>query len=223
VTDPAPEPSSDPLDTTPTRSNPMRGRVVSSGDSPASMGNIANIITVVRILLAPVFVWLMVLDGDQLGVWRWVAGALFILSIATDSVDGFLARSRNLVTDFGKLVDPIADKVLVGAALVALSVIDELWWWVTIVILVREFGITIFRFLMLRDHVIPAGFLGKLKTVVQAVAVSFALVPLWTVLGDWVLWINWTLMGAALVLTVVSGVQYLWDAWRVTRAARNAG
>ncbi|MCS0499315.1 CDP-diacylglycerol--glycerol-3-phosphate 3-phosphatidyltransferase [Protaetiibacter mangrovi] len=201
----------------------MRGRVVSPGETPASMGNIANIITVVRILLAPVFVWLMVLDGGELGVWRWVAGFLFILSITTDSVDGFLARRNNLVTDFGKLVDPIADKILVGAALVALSIVGELWWWVTIVILVREFGITIFRFLMLRDHVIPAGFLGKLKTVVQSVAVSFALVPLWTVLGDWVLWVNWVLMGAALVLTVVSGVQYLWDAWRVTRAARKAG
>ncbi|MBN9140193.1 MAG: CDP-diacylglycerol--glycerol-3-phosphate 3-phosphatidyltransferase [Micrococcales bacterium] len=200
----------------------MRGRVVSPGDTPASMGNIANIITVVRILLAPVFVWLMVLDGGELGVWRWVAGVLFILSITTDSVDGFLARRNNLVTDFGKLVDPIADKILVGAALVTLSVLGELWWWVTIVILVREFGITIFRFLMLRDHVIPAGFLGKLKTVVQSVAVSFALVPLWTVLGDWVLWVNWVLMGVALALTVVSGVQYLWDAWRVTRAARTA-
>ncbi|MFT4283696.1 MAG: CDP-diacylglycerol--glycerol-3-phosphate 3-phosphatidyltransferase [Protaetiibacter sp.] len=200
----------------------MRGRVVSPGDTPASMGNIANIITVVRILLAPVFVWLMVLDGGELGVWRWVAGFLFILSITTDSVDGFLARRNNLVTDFGKLVDPIADKILVGAALVTLSVLGELWWWVTIVILVREFGITIFRFLMLRDHVIPAGFLGKLKTVVQSVAVSFALVPLWTVLGDWVLWVDWVLMGVALALTVVSGVQYLWDAWRVTRAARTA-
>jgi len=214
-TDPVP----DQVEPTPTRSNPMRGRVVKAGETPASMGNIANIITVVRILLAPVLVWLIVLDAGEHGVWRWVAGGLFILSITTDSVDGFLARSRNLVTDFGKLVDPIADKILVGAALVMLSVIGELWWWVTIVILVREFGITIFRFLMLRNYVIPAGFLGKLKTVIQAVAVSFALVPLWTVLGDWVLWINWTLLGVALVLTVVSGVQYLWDAWRVTRAA----
>ena len=193
---------------------------MSAGDTPASMGNIANIITVVRILMAPVFVWLMFLDGGELGVWRWVAAILFIVAIVTDSVDGFLARSRNLVTDFGKLVDPIADKILVGAALVTLSILGELWWWVTIVILVREFGITIFRFLMLRDHVIPAGSLGKLKTVVQSVAVSLALLPLWTVFGDWVLWVNWTLMGAALVLTVVSGVQYLWDARRVTRAAR---
>lgn len=216
----ASEASSEPNPEERVRQNPMRGRVVSPGDTPASMGNIANIITVVRILLAPVFVWLMFLDGGELGVWRWVAALLFIVSIATDSVDGFLARSRNLVTDFGKLVDPIADKILVGAALVTLSILGELWWWVTIVILVREFGITIFRFLMLRDHVIPAGNLGKLKTVVQSVAVSLALVPLWTVLGDWVLWVNWTLMAAALVLTVVSGVQYLWDAWRVTRAAR---
>lgn len=216
VTDPVP----DPVDPTPTRSNPMRGRVVSAGETPASMGNIANIITVVRILLAPVFVWLMMLDDGELGLWRWVAGALFIVSITTDSVDGFLARSRNLVTDFGKLVDPIADKILVGAALVTLSVLGELWWWVTIVILVREFGITIFRFLMLRDQVIPAGSLGKLKTVIQSVAVSFALVPLWTVLGDWVLWVDWTLMGVALVLTVVSGAQYLWDAWRVSRAPK---
>ncbi|TXK20066.1 CDP-diacylglycerol--glycerol-3-phosphate 3-phosphatidyltransferase [Homoserinibacter sp. GY 40078] len=184
------------------------------------MGNIANIITVVRILLAPVFVWLMILDGGELGVWRWVAAVLFILSITTDSVDGFVARSRNLVTDFGKLVDPIADKILVGAALVALAVLGELWPWVAIVILVREFGITIFRFLMLRDHVIPAGFLGKVKTVVQAVAVSFALVPLWTLLGDWVHVVNAVLMGAALVLTVVSGVEYLWSAWRVSRQRR---
>ncbi|HLU64227.1 MAG TPA: CDP-diacylglycerol--glycerol-3-phosphate 3-phosphatidyltransferase [Protaetiibacter sp.] len=201
----------------------MRGRVVRAGDTPASMGNIANIITVVRILLAPVFVWLMVLDGGELGLWRWIAGALFILSITTDSVDGFLARSRNLVTDFGKLVDPIADKILVGAALVTLSILGELWWWVTIVILVREFGITIFRFAMLRDHVIPAGSLGKLKTVAQAIALSFALVPLWAVLGDWMLWVNWSLMGIALALTVVSGAQYLWDAWRVTRAAKADG
>lgn len=215
----ASDPAPDDIPQQSARQNPMRGRVVSAGDTPASMGNIANIITVVRILLAPVFVWLMFLDGGELGVWRWVAALLFIVSITTDSVDGFLARSRNLVTDFGKLVDPIADKILVGAALVTLSILGELWWWVTIVILVREFGITIFRFLMLRDHVIPAGNLGKLKTVVQSVAVSFALTPLWTVLGDWVLWVNWTLMGAALVLTVVSGAQYLWDAWRVTRTA----
>ena len=202
------------------RGNPLKGRVLKAGDTPASLANIANIITVVRILMAPVFIWLMMLDAGEHGVWRWIAAVLFIVAITTDSVDGFLARSRNLVTDFGKLVDPIADKILVGAALVALSILGELWWWVTIVILVREFGITIFRFAMLRRYVIPADFLGKLKTVFQSVAVSFALTPLWTLMGDWLLWVNYVLMGIALVLTVLSGLQYLWNAWRVAREAR---
>ncbi len=200
------------------RPNPMRGRVARHGDTPASMGNLANIITVVRILLTPVFLWLLFLDGGEHGQWRLIAGIMFVVLIATDSVDGMLARRQNLVTDFGKLVDPIADKGLVLSGLVALSLLGELWWWVTIVILVRELGITLMRFALLKDRVIAAGFLGKLKTVIQAVAISFALVPLWEWLGDWVLWVNWTLMGAALVLTVVSGVQYIWQAIRVARA-----
>lgn len=215
VTDPSADPPSGAA-----RTNPMKGRVLRHGDTPASLGNIANIITVVRILLAPVFVWLMMLDAGEHGLWRWLAAALFVVAITTDSVDGFLARSRNLVTDFGKLVDPIADKILVGAALVALSMLGELWWWVTIVILVREFGITVFRFAMLSRYVIPADTLGKLKTVFQSVAVSFALTPLWTLVGDGVLWLNWSLMAIAVVLTVVSGVQYLWNARRAAAEAR---
>lgn len=202
------------------RSNPMRGRVARGGDTPASMGNLANIITVVRILLTPVFIWLLLLDGGEHGGWRLLAGVMFVVLIATDSVDGMLARRQNLVTDFGKLVDPIADKGLVLSALVALSILGELWWWVTIVILVRELGITAMRLALLRDRVIPAGLLGKVKTVVQAVAISFALVPLWVWLGEWVLWVNGTLMALALVLTVASGVQYVWQAIRVARAPR---
>jgi CDP-diacylglycerol--glycerol-3-phosphate 3-phosphatidyltransferase len=132
-------------------------------------------------------------------------------------VDGLLARRQNLVTDFGKILDPIADKVLIGGALISLSILGELWWWVTIVILVREIGITIYRFVALRNRVIAASWLGKLKTVVQAVAISFALVPLPSLLGDWMYWVNWTLMGAALVLTVVSGIEYLVQAWRLDR------
>lgn len=193
----------------------MRGRVASHGDTPASNGNVANIITVVRILLAPVFIWLLLSDAGQLGVLRYVAAGLFILSIATDSLDGHLARRQNLVTDVGILLDPIADKVLIGGALVALSILGELWWWVTIVILVREFGITIFRFVALRDRVIPASFAGKIKTVVQAVAVSLFLVPLWAFLGGWVHWVNWIVMGLALALTVYSGIEYLVAAWRL--------
>lgn len=199
------------------RSFPMRGRVVSAGESPASAGNLANIITVVRILLAPVFVALLLLDAGADGPFRIAAAVLFIVAIATDSLDGHLARSRNLITDLGILLDPIADKVLTGAALVMLAVLAELPWWVVIVILVREWGITLFRFLMLRDRVIPASRGGKLKTVVQSIAISFALLPLWTLVGVGAHWLNTALMSAAVVLTIVTGIDYLWQAWRQNR------
>ena len=199
--------------------NSMHGRVVRRGDTPVSNGNLANIITVVRILLAPLFVWLLLLDDGRLGPLRYVAAALFILAIATDSVDGILARRQNLVTDVGKILDPIADKVLIGGALIALSVLGELWWWVTIVILIREFGITALRFAVLSKRVIAASRGGKLKTVSQAVAISFYLVPVWLLLGDWMHAVNAVLMGIALVLTVVTGIEYLVNAFRRTPSA----
>lgn len=200
------------------RNYSFRGRVVRHGETPASSGNLANIITAIRILLAPLFVVLLVLDGGEDGWLRLAAAALFILAIATDGVDGLLARRRNLVTDLGILLDPIADKLLTGAALVMLAVLAELPWWVVVVILVREWGITIFRFAMLRERVIPASRGGKLKTVLQAVAISFALVPLWQVFGEWIHIVNTTLMSVAVVLTVVTGLDYLVQAWRQNRA-----
>jgi len=193
--------------------------VLRAGETPASSGNLANIITVVRILLAPLFVVLLVLDGGADGPLRIAAALLFVVAIATDGVDGMLARRRNLVTNLGILLDPIADKLLTGAALVMLAVLAELPWWVVIVILVREWGITLFRFLMLRDRVIPASRGGKLKTVVQAVAISVALLPLWNLFGEWVHVVNTVLMSAAVVLTVVTGIDYLVQARRQNRAA----
>jgi CDP-diacylglycerol---glycerol-3-phosphate 3-phosphatidyltransferase len=202
------------------RGNSMRGRVARSGDTPASNGNVANIITTVRILLAPLFIWMLLADAGELGLLRYLAAALFIVAIATDSVDGILARRQNLVTNVGKLLDPIADKVLTGGALVALSLLNELWWWVTIVILVRELGITAFRFAVLRNRVVAASPGGKLKTVIQSVAISLYLVPLWVFLGDWMHWVNGVVMGAALVLTVLTGIDYLVKAVRVSRSGR---
>jgi CDP-diacylglycerol--glycerol-3-phosphate 3-phosphatidyltransferase len=210
------------LDDTPAKVNPMRGRVVRGGEGTVSVGNAANLITVARILMAPVFVALLLVDGGSDGVLRYVAGGLFILASATDGVDGFLARRRNLVTDAGKLLDPIADKVLTGGALVALSILTELPWWVTIVILVREVGITVLRLVALRNHVIAASILGKIKTWVQIIAISFAIVPLWTVLGSWVHVLNAVLMTLAVVITLVSGAEYLWQAWK-GRPTRPAG
>ncbi len=206
----------------PPRHNSMRGRVARSGDTPASNGNIANIITVVRILLAPLFIWLLIADNADFGAMRYFAAALFILAIVTDSVDGLLARRQNLVTDFGKLLDPIADKVLIGGALVTLSILGELWWWVTIVILVREFGITAFRLAVVRDRVIPASRGGKLKTIVQAVAISFYLVPVWLLLGDWMHWFNAALMAIALIFTIVTGFDYLVKATQRTARGTEA-
>ncbi|WBU39352.1 CDP-diacylglycerol--glycerol-3-phosphate 3-phosphatidyltransferase [Homoserinibacter sp. YIM 151385] len=196
----------------------MRGRVARNGDTQASLGNVANIVTIARILMAPVFIWLLLADAGELGVLRWVAAGLFVFAIVTDSVDGLLARRQNLVTDFGKLVDPIADKVLIGGALVALVILRELPWWVAALILVREIGITVFRFIALRDRVIAASVWGKLKTVVQAVAISLALFPFALLLGSWVDIANLVLMSLAVVLTVGSGIEYLVAAARAGRS-----
>jgi CDP-diacylglycerol---glycerol-3-phosphate 3-phosphatidyltransferase len=212
----------------------MRGRVTSPGDTKASNGNIANIVTVIRILLVPVFIWLLFLDDGTDLVWRSIATALFILAIATDGVDGHLARGRNLITNVGIILDPIADKLLVGGALVSLSILGDLWWWVTIVILVRELGITAFRFAVIRKRVIPASKGGKLKTVFQSIAISLFLAPLQSLSRDVfdapagvitaINWFDWAVMGIALVLTVYSGLDYLWQAWklRTTEAAGTA-
>lgn len=118
--------------------------------------NLPNAITATRIATVPFFVWALLVDGGASETWRWVATAIFAVSASTDKLDGYLARRRNLVTDLGKLLDPIADKALVGTALVGLSIIGELWWWVTALILVRELGITVMRFFMLRYVVLPA-------------------------------------------------------------------
>lgn len=198
----------------------MRGRVVRGGEGTASAGNLANIITVFRMLLAPVFVVLLLLDAGEDGYLRYIAAALFIFASATDGVDGFLARRRNLVTDAGKLLDPIADKLLTGSALVALSILGELPWWVTGVILVREIGITVLRFVALRDHVIAASILGKVKTWVQIIAISFAIVPLWTFVGDPMHVVNTVLMSLAVIITLVSGAEYLWQAYKGRPSAR---
>ncbi|MGY4860157.1 CDP-diacylglycerol--glycerol-3-phosphate 3-phosphatidyltransferase [Cryobacterium sp. AP23] len=183
--------------------------------------NLPNIITVVRILLAPLFFWMLLADNGADGALRWWAAVLFIVAIATDGVDGAIARRYNLVTDLGKLLDPIADKILTGAALIGLSILAELPWWVTVLILVREIGITVFRFAMLSDRVIPASRGGKLKTIAQSVAISLALLPLWLVLGDWIHWVNTITMTIALVLTVYTGVEYLVAARRVNRQAKS--
>ncbi|WP_125132414.1 CDP-diacylglycerol--glycerol-3-phosphate 3-phosphatidyltransferase [Microbacterium sp. 10M-3C3] len=173
-----------------------------------------NAITIVRILCAPVFVWMLLADAGAGGGLRWGATALFVVAIATDGVDGYLARRYEIVTDLGKLLDPIADKVLTGAAFVGLSILGELPWWITIVVLVREVGITVYRFVVVSDHVLAAAWMGKLKTVAQAVALTLALAPIAGLVDSsvWtgaVWWANVVTMTIAVVLTIASGIDYV--------------
>jgi len=175
--------------------------------------NIANVLTVLRIVLVPVFLVALFADGGHVTGWRLIATALFGLAAITDRVDGQLARKYGLVTDFGKLADPIADKALIGAALVGLSTLGDLAWWITVVIAVRELGITMLRFAVLRRGVIPAGRGGKLKTLVQSVAVALYLLPLsgsFHVIAE-------TIMLVGVFLTVVTGVDYVVQAIRPRR------
>ena len=185
--------------------------------------NIANILTVVRIVLVPFFVWFLAADESTGGLFRWLAVITFAVAIYTDKLDGDLARSRGLITDFGKIADPIADKLLIGSALIMLSILGELWWWVTIVILAREVGITLLRFAVIRYGVMPASRGGKLKTVVQTVAILVFLLPFASTPGAWGWWIAAAFMAAALVITVVTGLDYIRQAAQLRASARSNG
>lgn len=181
-----------------------------------------NAITIVRILCAPVFLWMLLADDGADGPLRWWAAVLFIVAIATDGIDGYLARRYEIVTDLGKLLDPIADKVLTGFAFVGLSILGELPWWVTILVFVREIGITVHRLIVASSHVVAAAWMGKLKTMAQAVALSLALLPLWTIVGDWIHVVNTITMWIAVILTVASGIDYVVTEVRGSRASRQS-
>jgi len=184
--------------------------------SEASAWNIANAITVLRLLLVPVFaVVLFHGDGHQTG-WRIGAWGVFAVASFTDRLDGELARKRGLVTEFGKLADPIADKALIGTALVGLSVLDDLAWWVTVVMLVREVGVTLLRFWVIRHGVIPASRGGKVKTLLQGVAIGLYVLPL----SGWLHEVAVVVLGAAIALALITGGDYVARAVRLRRAAQ---
>ena len=187
--------------------------------SVPSNWNVPNALTVLRILMVPVFGWLLLTGGGHNAEMRWAALVVFILAMITDSLDGYIARSRNLITDFGKIADPIADKALTGMAFIGLSIIGVLWWWVTIVILVREWGITVMRFFVIRHGVMPAGRGGKLKTVLQTVALAILIVPV----GGLVRGAGIAVALAALVVTVATGVEYVMQARALVAGSRAGG
>lgn len=182
--------------------------------------NLPNALTLLRIVLVPFFIWAFVADDGDYGPLRWLAVALFVVAIYTDKLDGDIARARGLITSFGKIADPIADKLLIGSALILLSAVGELWWWVTIVMLVREVGITLLRFVVIRYGVMAASKGGKLKTVMQTVAIVVYLLPV-TPAHGWLSVIALVIMLAALAVTVVTGVDYVVKAWQLRNAGRS--
>lgn len=185
-----------------------------AGDPPttASPWNVANALTLVRVLCVPVLAVLLATDGTG----RDAAAILFVLASITDVIDGAVARRYGMVTTFGKIADPIADKALTGVALIGLSVLGDLAWWVTVVILVREIGVTVLRFWVIEHGVIPASRGGKAKTAVQTLAIAMYLaavpVPWWDTASAWV-------MAVAVVLSLVTGIDYVIRALRLRRAA----
>jgi CDP-diacylglycerol--glycerol-3-phosphate 3-phosphatidyltransferase len=185
--------------------------------SEAGLWNVANALTIVRLVLVPVFIACLLAGGTA---WRLAALATFCVASATDVLDGRLARSRGLVTDFGKIADPVADKALTGAALICLSALGELPWWVTGVIMFREIGVTVLRFWVLRRGVIAASRGGKLKTLLQVIAICLYILPASLSPPDIV---RELVMAAAVVVTLATGVDYVQQAMRLRRSEPAAG
>ncbi|RIJ79045.1 CDP-diacylglycerol--glycerol-3-phosphate 3-phosphatidyltransferase [Nakamurella silvestris] len=176
-----------------------------TAEQPVPLVNLPNILTVSRLILVPIgLIFLFIGDGHE-DRWRIVAFIIFAIAAITDRYDGHIARKRGLVTDFGKIADPIADKALTGGVLVGLSILGDMPWWITIVILTRELGITVLRLFMLRYEVMAASMGGKIKTFVQVLAIGLYVLP-WP---DSLEWIRTTLMAIALLLTVGTGIDYI--------------
>jgi CDP-diacylglycerol---glycerol-3-phosphate 3-phosphatidyltransferase len=182
------------------------------------IANIANALTLVRILLVPVFVAVLLVNGGHSPGWRVWAFAVFVIATVTDLIDGDLARSRGLVTNVGKVADPIADKALTGAALIGLSALGDLPWWVTVVILIREVGITGLRFFVIRHGVIPASRGGKAKKLLQNLAIGLYLLPL----TGWAASVRFWMMGVAVAVTLVTGADYVARAVHLRRTSARA-
>ncbi|HVE95737.1 MAG TPA: CDP-diacylglycerol--glycerol-3-phosphate 3-phosphatidyltransferase [Pseudonocardiaceae bacterium] len=180
--------------------------------------NVANLLTMSRMVLVPVFMLALFTQGGNDPAWRVTAAVIFGVASLTDRFDGDLARRRGLITKFGTIADPIADKALIGAALVGLSILGELAWWITVLIAVRELGVTGLRFWVLRHGVIPASRGGKVKAFAQAVAIGLYVLPLPLAAHP----VRWVVMGIAVVLTVVTGIDYVVRALRLRATGRRA-
>jgi CDP-diacylglycerol---glycerol-3-phosphate 3-phosphatidyltransferase len=195
-------------------SSPRGGHDATSSPAAPRLVNLANGLTMLRFALVPVFVLFLLAGGTAS---RIVAFVVFGVASATDLLDGQLARRGGMITDFGKIADPIADKALTGSALITLSALGDLPWWVTVVIGVREVGVTVLRFWVIRHGVIAASRGGKIKTVLQILAIELYILPIHASL------LRSTAMAAAVAVTLVTGADYVVRALRLRRAAGGSG
>jgi CDP-diacylglycerol---glycerol-3-phosphate 3-phosphatidyltransferase len=192
-----------------------------TGTKPSNL-NLPNVLTTLRIVLVPFFAVALLMDGGDSITWRCVAFVIFVVAMITDKIDGDIARSRGLITDFGKIADPIADKAITGMAFIGLSIVGDIWWWVTIVVLVREWSVTLLRLSVLRRVVIPADTLGKWKTSFQAVALSTLVLPLrdpdlpdWMEIpGEVLFYAAQACLAVAVALTLWSGFDFFRKVWQ---------
>ena len=199
-----------------------------TAEAEVSNWNVPNVLTTLRIAMVPFFAWALLVDGGESVAWRMVAWGIFVVAMVTDKIDGDYARKHNLVTNFGKIADPIADKALTGMAFIGLSVIGEIWWWVTILVLLREWSVTLMRLSVAKHVVLPASQLGKIKTTLQAGALGLLILPLRELdgplepVGLVVWWVAVVLLAAAVAMTVWSGYEFFRDAFKQRRDHRSA-
>jgi CDP-diacylglycerol--glycerol-3-phosphate 3-phosphatidyltransferase len=197
--------------------------------------NVPNALTTLRILMVPFFGWALLHDGGDSITWRIVAFVIFVAAMITDKIDGDLARKHNLITNFGKIADPIADKAVTGMAFVGLSIVGDIWWWVTILVLLREWSVTLLRLSVLKHVVIAAAQSGKVKTVFQVVALAGLTLPLphgdeahggafdqFGLLGELVFYASEVMLAAAVAMTLWSGYEFFRGVWRQRKIVTNS-
>ena len=182
--------------------------------------NLPNVLTGLRIVMVPFFAYALLQDGGGSVGWRIASFVLFVGAAITDKIDGDIARARNLVTNFGKIADPIADKALTGMAVIGLSIVGDIWWWVTIVLLLREWSVTLLRLSILKQVVVAAAQSGKIKTALQATALATLCLPLRQVTGEpfetvgtLLFYAAQLLLAGAVAMTLWSGYEFFRDVW----------
>ena len=207
-----------------------RRGAMSVAEAKVSNFNLPNALTTLRIVMVPFFGWALLVDGGDSVLWRTIAYSLFLVAMITDKIDGDIARARNLVTDFGKIADPIADKAITGMAFVGLSIVGDIWWWVTIVVLLREWLVTLLRLSVLKRVVIAAADLGKWKTTFQALALGGLTLPLrdpdlygWLQTpGEVLYYVAQGCLVVAVGLTMWSGFDFFRGVWQQRRTLTNS-